>query len=54
MIIINGSVTIRPDHFGEALKLGVDHSARSRAEPGSQRSGDLDLPGGGDTVQLAD
>ena len=34
MIIITGSATIRPDHFEEALKLGVEHSARSRAEPG--------------------
>ena len=34
MIIITGSATIRPEHFDEALKLGVEHSARSRAEPG--------------------
>ena len=34
MIIITGSVTIRPEHFNAALKLGVEHSARSRAEPG--------------------
>lgn len=34
MIIITGSATIRPEHFTQALKLGVEHSARSRAEPG--------------------
>ena len=34
MIIITGSATIRPGHFDRALKLGVEHSARSRAEPG--------------------
>ena len=35
MIIITGSAIIRPEHFDEALKLGVEHSARSRGEPGS-------------------
>ena len=34
MIIITGSAAIRPEHFTEALKLGVEHSARSRREPG--------------------
>ena len=34
MIIITGSATICPEHFDRALKLGVEHSARSRAEPG--------------------
>ena len=34
MIIITGSAEIRPEHFDAALKLGVEHSARSRAEPG--------------------
>lgn len=34
MIIITGSVIIRPEHFDEALELGVEHSARSRGEPG--------------------
>ncbi|MEQ1639690.1 MAG: antibiotic biosynthesis monooxygenase [Novosphingobium sp.] len=34
MIIITGSVTIRPEHFDEALALGIEHSRRSRAEPG--------------------
>ena len=34
MIIITGSATIRPEHRSEALVLGVEHSARSRAEPG--------------------
>ena len=34
MIIITGSANIRPEHFDEAMKLGVEHSQRSRAEPG--------------------
>ena len=34
MIIITGSATIRPEHFAEALALGVEHSVRSRVEPG--------------------
>ena len=34
MIIITGSATIHPEHFAEALALGVEHSVRSRAEPG--------------------
>ena len=34
MIIITGSATVRPEHRSEALVLGVEHSARSRAEPG--------------------
>ncbi len=34
MIIITGSAEIRPEHFDAALQLGVEHSARSRAEPG--------------------
>ena len=34
MIIITGSAKIRPEHFEAALRLGVEHSARSRAEPG--------------------
>ena len=34
MIIITGSATIRLEHFDAALNLGVEHSARSRAEPG--------------------
>ena len=34
MIIITGSAKIRPEHFDAALRLGVEHSARSRAEPG--------------------
>ena len=34
MIIITGSAIIRPEHFDEALKLGIEHSARSRGEPG--------------------
>ena len=34
MIITTGSATIRPVHFDAVLKLGVEHSARSRGEPG--------------------
>ena len=34
MIIITGSAAIRSEHFDEALRLGIEHSARSRAEPG--------------------
>ncbi len=34
MIIITGSATIRPEHFDEALELGIEHSKRSRGEPG--------------------
>ena len=34
MIIITGTAVIHPAHFAEALALGVEHSARSRAEPG--------------------
>ena len=34
MIIITGSAKIRPEHFDAALRLGAEHSARSRAEPG--------------------
>ena len=34
MIIITGSAIIRPEHLTDALALGVEHSARSRSEPG--------------------
>ncbi|MBS3928320.1 MAG: antibiotic biosynthesis monooxygenase [Sphingomonadales bacterium] len=34
MIIITGSAQVRAEHFEEALHLGVEHSARSRKEPG--------------------
>lgn len=34
MILITGSAVIRPEHFDEALRLGAEHSARSRGEPG--------------------
>ena len=34
MIIITGSAVFLPAHFAEALALGVEHSARSRGEPG--------------------
>lgn len=34
MIIITGSVVVRPEHREQALALGIEHSARSRGEPG--------------------
>ena len=34
MIIITGSATLRPESFEQGLKLGIEHSVRSRAEPG--------------------
>lgn len=34
MIIITGSAQIRAEHFEQALHLGIEHSARSREEPG--------------------
>ncbi|MEQ1543386.1 MAG: antibiotic biosynthesis monooxygenase [Novosphingobium sp.] len=34
MIIITGSATIRPACIDEALRLGREHSQRSRGEPG--------------------
>ena len=34
MIIITGSVQLRPEHRTAAFALGVEHSARSRGEPG--------------------
>lgn len=34
MILIIGDVAIRPEHMDEAERLCVEHSRRSRAEPG--------------------
>ena len=34
MILITGSAIVRSDCREEALALGIEHSARSRAEPG--------------------
>ena len=34
MIVITGSVRVRSEHAGEAARLCVEHSQRSRAEPG--------------------
>jgi quinol monooxygenase YgiN len=34
MILITGGAVIKPECLTEALALGVDHSRRSRAEPG--------------------
>ena len=37
MIIITGAVRVRPDAWDEAVRLSVEHSTRSRAEPGCLR-----------------
>lgn len=34
MIIILGSVQVAPEHRDAAIALGLEHSARSRGEPG--------------------
>lgn len=34
MIIITGAVSVAPEHLDEAERLCVEHSARSRTEPG--------------------
>lgn len=34
MIVVTGTVVARPDRFDEVRRLGIEHSARSRAEPG--------------------
>lgn len=34
MIIITGSIRMKPEHRAEAIRLGIAHSTRSRAEPG--------------------
>jgi len=34
MILITGGATIQPEHREAALVLGIEHSARSRSEPG--------------------
>jgi quinol monooxygenase YgiN len=34
MIVITGSVQLRPEHIDAAIALGIEHSRRSRAEPG--------------------
>ncbi len=34
MILITGSVRIAPSHRAHAIALGIEHSARSRGEPG--------------------
>lgn len=34
MIMITGHVDIRPEHRDEAIALAIEHSRRSRAEPG--------------------
>ena len=34
MIIITGSIRMMPEHRAEAIRLGIEHSTRSRAEPG--------------------
>lgn len=34
MILITGSARVRPEHREAALALGIEHSSRSRREPG--------------------
>jgi quinol monooxygenase YgiN len=34
MILITGGAVVRPEHREAALALGIEHSARSRAEAG--------------------
>ena len=34
MILITGHIIVRPEHRNRALELGVEHSRRSRTEPG--------------------
>jgi len=34
MIVVTGSVTARTDSFDEVRKLSLEHTSRSRAEPG--------------------
>lgn len=34
MIVITGSSVLRPEHREQGFALGIEHSARSRAEPG--------------------
>ena len=34
MIVITGSVQLRPEHLATATALAIEHSRRSRAEPG--------------------
>ena len=34
MIIITGGIALKPEYRTEALRLAIEHSQRSRAEPG--------------------
>jgi quinol monooxygenase YgiN len=34
MIIVTGSVTVRPEHLAAALRSSLEHVQRSRLEPG--------------------
>jgi quinol monooxygenase YgiN len=34
MLLVTGSVTVRPEAFEEALRLAKEHVGRSRLEPG--------------------
>ena len=34
MILVTGTVVARPETFEEVRRLGIEHSSRSRAEPG--------------------
>lgn len=34
MIVITGDILLKPEHREQAIRLGCEHSARSRSEPG--------------------
>lgn len=34
MILITGHIIVKPEHRNEAVRLGIEHSRRSRGEPG--------------------
>ena len=34
MIIITGGIVMKPEHRADAIRLGIEHSTRSRGEPG--------------------
>jgi len=34
MIVITGEISLKPEHREQAIRLGCEHSARSRGEPG--------------------
>lgn len=34
MVIVTGSITVRPDAIDEAIRISLEHVRRSRTEPG--------------------